>query len=281
MSKKSRTFQPSSQSGVPQPTDDEGGTGSQSPSSGASRAEARRQSAGTASASGSNALGRYRGALLLGAVVLGLVVVGFFMVQSSGPTYACDSLLTPGPSEPVPAAAAGPAGSTEPGASPVASPGAAPTPRLGFTTIDMGRDHASTNSRVRYAFCPPTSGGHWSVAGLSPLRRDFYAPDDGVAPGSWIHNLEHGYVVIAYRDDPGEAALEPLRSVFMDAPPSEVAIQCGMPNKVIVLRFDDMSEPYALLSWDRALLMSTFEPEQVLTFIEQWQDGPQTPERSC
>jgi hypothetical protein len=144
----------------------------------------------------------------------------------------------------------------------------------------MGRDHAGQSTTIRYAFCPPTSGPHWG-SGPSPLRRDFYSPDDGVGPGSWVHNLEHGYVVIAYKGQPSEQALDEIHAVFEQASPSEVARACGLPNKVVALRFDDMSEPYALLAWDRALLLSTFDREQALTFIEQWQDGPQTPERAC
>lgn len=255
------------------PSGTTGPSGRSGPSASASRSDTRRR-ATTPGTDQSGGLGRYRVALLVGALVLGIGVVVFILLQSSGPAYACDSLLTPGPSDPV-ATAAAPSGSQ-------ASPGpAAPTQRLGFTTIDMGREHISANSTTRFAFCPPTSGTHWSVAGLAPIRRDFYSPDDGVAPGSWVHNLEHGYVVIAYKGVPSAADLDAIRAVFEEAPASEVAAQCGMPNKVVALRFDEMSEPFAILSWDRALLMSTFDRAQALTFIEQWQDGPQTPERAC
>jgi len=41
------------------------------------------------------------------------------------------------------------------------------------------------------------------------------------------------------------------------------AIPCQLPNKVIALRFDEMSEPFAVLAWDRALLMADFDPELV------------------
>lgn len=63
--------------------------------------------------------------------------------------------------------------------------------------------------------------------------------------------------------------------------PTEVAIACQLPNKVIALRFDEMSEPFAVLAWRRALLMADFDPELATAAAERFQDLPQAPERAC
>jgi hypothetical protein len=276
------------------------------------RAEARRRSGSSVLVGPQSPLERFRGLLIVAAVVLGVGIVGIFLYQStSAAPYECDTLLTPGPSEPVRTAAPSPvppspspAAEAAPTVSPVAADATAepdvtaspeptpepspeptpvpePTQRVGFTTADLGQAHAATNSTTRYAFCPPTSGTHWSAAGVAPARRDFYGPENRVWPGAWVHNLEHGYVVMAYAGEPDAAVLAQMREVFDQAPPSEVARQCGLPNKVMTVRFDDMAEPFAMLAWSRALLMETFDPDLAMTFAEQWQDGPQTPERAC
>jgi hypothetical protein len=61
------------------------------------------------------------------------------------------------------------------------------------------------------------------------------------------------------------------------------AENCGPVNKVIAVRFDDMdpSVNFAAVAWDRVLLLGELDREQMLTFANQWQDGPQTPERIC
>ena len=58
---------------------------------------------------------------------------------------------------------------------------------------------------------------------------------------------------------------------------------CGPVNKVIVLRFDEMdpSVNFAAVAWDRVLLQEELDGDRLLTFANQWQDGPQTPERVC
>jgi hypothetical protein len=288
-----------------------------------SRSRSRRTAVTGGSAPGGQGsfIERYRGVLLAvaAAAVIGLVAI--FVLQPTGPAYACDSLLSPPPDDaqaagapqapggspsadgtPTAAAdatpqaprvppppplggASGAGASPEPGASPapLASPSPAPspspepTPRLGFATRDLGRGHVPANTTVRYAFCPPTSGTHWNAA----VRRALYGPGDTLAPGQWVHNLEHGYVVIAYRGEIDADALAQVRQVMDSAAPSDIAVQCGLPNKVMALRFDDMAEPWAVLAWDRALFMSEWDPDEARTFAEQWQDSPQTPEQAC
>ena len=277
-------------------------------------------------------LERYRGLLLAGFAIIGVVLIGLiFLGNASAAPYNCDSMLTPGPTDPIPterpatpspvltaspaatptpaptgtptvapaaspaadgspAAAASPAADSSPAASPApgASPTAAPTPepqptqRLGFATADMGRDHVALNATVTYAFCPPTSGNHFNVVGSAPLPRKLYGPNVPLKPGNWVHNLEHGYVVIAYKGDPGKDVLDQIQTIIDTAPPSAFSVaNCGGDNKVIAVRFDSMSEPFAVLAWDRALLLPEFDAQQISTFAQQWQDSPQTPESIC
>jgi hypothetical protein len=243
-------------------------------------------------------LERYGSWLLLGLVALGVVVIGYVALSSANQVaYACSSELTPGPTEPnptpfPPSPTPSPSPTANPSASPTAtanpSPTAEPTPvpeptaRLGFTTSDLGRTHVT--GTVTYGFCPPTSGNHYIINGQAPMQPAVYGPAQERSPAYWVHNLEHGFVVLAYRcpsgvlgsgDCPTQDEFNQLQAWYDQAPKPTLS-QC--PTKVLVVRFDSMDTRFALLAWDRALLMNTFDLNQALTFAQQWMDAPTTPE---
>lgn len=162
-----------------------------------------------------------------------------------------------------------------------------PTARLGFTTQDLGRSHVAAGTSVKYAFCAPTSGDHYNVPGQAPMQPAVYGPASEKYPQYWIHNLEHGYVVLAYRCPSGvagqgdcisQADLDKIQGWYDNTPPP-TGSTCA--KKVLAVRLDSMTTPFALLAWDRALLMDTFDVETANTFTQQWVDLPTTPERGA
>lgn len=218
------------------------------------RAEARREQRASKSG-GRSFLDRYRNVLVGVIAVVGIGLVGFVALSSTtASAYTCQSLI-----EAIPAQSTAPADA-----------------ELGFPTLDRGATHS--DGSIEYANCPPTSGEH---RGGGALRRDFYGPGSTQIPNDWIHNLEHGYAVIAYSGEPDSDTLEQIREAMDAAAPSDVAVECGLPNKVIALRFDDMATPYAVLAWRRPLLMDTFDPELMRRAATEFQDRPEAPERAC
>ena len=64
--------------------------------------------------------------------VAGIVIVGFLVLSNaSGKAYACDSLLTPGPSAPVPTLTPSPSPTPTPSPTPSVTPSPTPSPTLG------------------------------------------------------------------------------------------------------------------------------------------------------
>ena len=270
MSKKSRGFQAGGQS--PSSSSKPSSTGSApsgtspdrppSPPSPTSRSAARRSSRATPAKPPQTGLAKYRTILIVGAVILGIGVIALaFYSSATAARYQCDSLLS-APPEP-------------------STPATDGSPLPGFATRDMGRSHAGPNQTVRYDFCPPASGNHWTVAGRAPLQRQFYRTGDDVTPGNWVHNLEHGFVTIAYRDPLTPEQEAGIREVFDTATQMPSAAACNIPNKVLVVPFADMSEPFAVLAWDRVLLLPEWDTEQALAFANQWQENPQSPEATA
>jgi len=223
------------------------------------------------------------------------------VTQSPSPTPSPSASPSPSPTpspspSPSPTAGESPAQTSTPTATPTSTPTATPTatpeptptpvptPQLGFVVNDRGRNHIPEGQTIRYAECPPTSGPHYG----SVARHGYYDPDENLPVGAWIHSLEHGMVVVLYgcgQDGnacPDPATRDALRHLAETAPQTEVAAQCGIPNKIIVARFDQMSMRFAALGWDRAMLSDTFDPATFLTFYEQWVDNSPTEEaRGC
>jgi hypothetical protein len=206
-------------------------------------------------------LQRYRRWLLAAAVVAVVAIVGAgVFAAATQPAYACSNIW-------------------EPSATP--TPAADASPQLGYVQPDMGNAHVAPGTSVRYTNCPPASGRHYNQPGVAgPIPARPYGPNDAVIPEGWVHNLEHGGLVILYRG--AEADQAPLRALYDAVPVSPV---CGFepggnsPGPVIA-RFDDMAWPYAALVWDRVLPMETLDQAAILDFYALY--GERTnPEKFC
>jgi hypothetical protein len=204
-------------------------------------------------------LDRYRRPLVVGGLVaLGLLFAGFLFVGANQPAYACSTQLDP--ASPVPGSSA-----------------------LGQVEEDMGRNHVAAGSEITYVFCPPASGQHYNATNLGPIAPRYYTPDDQVVPDGFVHNLEHGALVILYNCNRGgcdSADQDQLRALAQSFPASPV---CKIPAGVIspvIARFDQMKAPFAALVWGRVLFQDQLDTGQMLQFYNQY--GEMTnPEQQC
>ncbi len=196
-------------------------------------------------------LEKYR-TLLIGVagVAILAVVVGVVFLGATQPVFACTNVFDPSPT-------------------PSVSPGS--STRLGFIEEDMGNSHVVSKPQ-KYLFCPPASGNHLNAVNLGPILAHVYKPDDSIGPPNWIHNLEHGAMVILYRNDsPGATAagLAAFKTFYDTFPPSPICkIPAGQLSPVVA-RFDQMPHAYAALVWDRVLYMDTWDPDLALRFYAE------------
>lgn len=228
-------------------------------------------------------LQRNRNRLLLGAgVAIFAILAGLAFLNGSQPVYACGTLFDPTPAPSLAAPTAAPAAS---GASP--APAVTPPPP-GYVQPDMGRGHLTTGTRVRYTNCPPASGRHYSAAGQGPIEASVFGPEEKTIPQGWVHNLEHGAIVLLYNcgptgdpaacTDAGQAALEALYAKWPASPVCKIPAGAG-PAPVIT-RFDDMAYPYAAVVWDVVLPMDTLDEAALFEFYAQ-QGERNNPEQLC
>jgi hypothetical protein len=209
---------------------------------------------------------RYRGAIVGVAAIAGVALIAVFVFASaSASAYACTQEWSPAPT---------------------ASPAAGASPSLGYVEPDMGRSHVAVGTKVTYTYCPPASGFHYAASGAGPIQPRLYGPNDSTIPEGWIHNLEHGAMVILYRGrdgDPGIASTgqAELRTLFNGFPNSPVCnIAPATSVGPVIARFDQMATPYVAMVWDRVLPLQTLDTAQILAFWQQW--GERTnPEQQC
>jgi hypothetical protein len=196
---------------------------------------------------------RHRTALIGGAAAIIVALVGaFFFFSVTASAYSCGTISQPQPSAtPLPNGSPGPLGQAQP---------------------DMGNLHIAVGSNQHYAYCPPASGSHYNNVGVDgPIPAKYYGPDEGTRPEGWIHNLEHGAVVILYNCKMGacdDATLAALQAIPTNFPASPV---CGIKAGVlapVIARFDDMPAPFAALVWDRLLYLNTLDVNEIKQFYK-------------
>lgn len=192
-------------------------------------------------------LQRLRTPLIAAAVIaVVLVVSAFVFTSASAPAYACSSVDT-----------------VQPGAS----------GQLGQVQPDQGNQHINSGDQITYPVCPPASGKHINRSGFGPLRPEVYGPDDNSAPNGWVHNLEHGGLVLLYSCERGacdEAAIAEFQGFVNGFPNSAI---CDVPPGVVgpvVARFEEMPTRFAALLWNRAFYLDELDSQAIYDFFLQY-----------
>lgn len=226
---------------------------------------------------------RNRNKLLIGAgAVVLAILAGMAFLNATQPAYACSTLFDPTPAPSFVAPTAAPVAS---GASP--APAVTPPPP-GYVQPDQGHLHVGVGTRVRYTSCPPASGRHYFATGVGPIAPRLYGPDDKTIPQGWVHNLEHGAIVLLYNCGPsgdpaactqeGQSALAALYAKWPLSPICQITP--GTEDTPVITRFDDMAYPYAALVWDVVLPLDKIDENAIFDFYAR-QGERNNPEPRC
>ncbi|KAI4461040.1 tumor protein p53-inducible protein 13 [Holotrichia oblita] len=113
--------------------------------------------------------------------------------------------------------------------------------------------HKCMSSKIFYESDIPTFGTHrplWAQYGeykFLPRQR-------------WVHNLEHGAVVMLYHPCANELEVDFLR---------QLVVGCLYRHIITPYNFLTPERPFALVTWGRKLLMSKVDPDLVEDFIKK------------
>ncbi len=138
---------------------------------------------------------------------------------------------------------------------------------LGTPVADEGRNHIPDTQQPQYKHYPPASGPHYD----EPANWGTY--DQPLPEGRWVHNLEHGGVVILYKCPSGCPDLvQQLKDFYASAPKSAKWNEV----KLVVTPYDHMDRQLAIVAWDWIDEMDAFDSARLLTFYKAHLDrGPE------
>jgi hypothetical protein len=126
---------------------------------------------------------------------------------------------------------------------------------VGEAFCSEGADHVPDGTEIAWLSDPPHSGPHF------PMWETWGEHEQSVARGNWVHNLEHGGIVLAYLCPGGcEAELDVLRDVIAARP------------DLRILMTADAALPgprFAAISWTWIHRTDAPDLDTLLCFVDQ------------
>ena len=132
---------------------------------------------------------------------------------------------------------------------------------------DEGGGHVAEGEGITYQRYPPASGKHYPVT----LQYGLYEGED-VPEGYWVHNLEHGAIVILYKcDQPCPDLVQSLGDLLDSFPESKWGNR-----KIVIAPYSKMDAPIIAVAWDVQLPLDQFDPQALIDFYSRHVDqGPE------
>ncbi|HEY6102007.1 MAG TPA: DUF3105 domain-containing protein [bacterium] len=190
---------------------------------------------------------------IIGGVLAAAVLVGIVAWNSTRPQAASSPSAAQSGTEQAPG---------QPASGQPAQSGVAATPvRPQIVTVkDQGREHLLPGqSHPAYNSNPPASGWHYPTTAAWGFHTNEF-PDELL-----IHNLEHGGVWIAYKDDNDSAVVDPL-----------VALAREFPRKLVVTHRPANDGPIAVVAWDHVMKLERFDRTAIVDFYNRFKNkGPE------
>lgn len=126
---------------------------------------------------------------------------------------------------------------------------------VGQQFCSEGSAHFPVEMELEWEANPPHSGPHW------PQWQSWGEHESTVEREYWVHNLEHGGIVLSYRCPGGcEADLEVLRTVMEMRPQLRILLT---PDPELP------SDGFAAISWTWVHLFETPDLDELLCFVDQ------------
>jgi hypothetical protein len=137
--------------------------------------------------------------------------------------------------------------------------------------IEGNRQHLPQGQPIPYRNRPPSSGDHYDTpAGYGFFQRE-------IPTGNWVHDLEHGGIVVLYRPDLCDQTCQSqLLDVYNSAPSSQLFPGT---RKMLVIPYQDMDHAIAAVAWGWVDEMDQTQPvdkDRILAFYRAHVDrGPE------
>jgi hypothetical protein len=131
------------------------------------------------------------------------------------------------------------------------------------TFEDEGNKHVADGVTVQYGTTPPTSGDHYS----QPAEAGFYPPATAaqIPDERFVHNFEHGQIVIWYQPGVPASVREDLQTYIERQSGNQSLALLGVP-------YDPAPAPIVLTAWGAMQRCDAVSEEVIDAFREQYQN---------
>jgi hypothetical protein len=138
------------------------------------------------------------------------------------------------------------------------------------------RYHVPDGAPIAYPTRPPIGGPHYNA-----WYPSYGVVEQPIPPGYWVHNLEHGAVVLLYRCPQGCPELVgQVKELYAGLPLGSNA-RGGAP-RLLAMPYSDMDHTIAVIAWGHLLELDRLDREQIVAFYETYLDrGPECRNLSC
>ena len=161
-----------------------------------------------------------------------------------------------------------------------------PEPEGDECTVDDGRRHVANGTLICYNQNPPATGPHYSAAGVSPVSPGVYV-EDIASTEQYVHNLEHGSVVLLYDCGGGDCSddlITQLNDLF-DALPESPRFN---EKKLVISRYSGINSScegtsdfpsrgqFLMIAWGVQRYFESFDMDEMINFYRRHVDhGPE------
>jgi hypothetical protein len=135
------------------------------------------------------------------------------------------------------------------------------------------RSHVPYGTSVIYSSDPASSGEHY------PYWLEYKTYDQDIDPRYYVHNLEHGAVVLMYQCRPGTdcSAQRDQMEAFVDRLPDDPRCDgSGVRVRAVIAPSSTITSPFAAATWGWGYTAECFDAASLSAFIaKHYDDAPE------
>ena len=143
-------------------------------------------------------------------------------------------------------------------------------PAVGRSTATQAGSHVAEGSAINYPSYPPTSGAHY------PAPAPWGTSESALPEGRFVHNLEHGGIVILYKCPADQSACSSLKQQLQDVFKQLPAEKQFREVKAVSSPYDRMDHQIAVLAWGWIDELDQVNADEITRFYQAHVDhGPE------
>ncbi len=132
-----------------------------------------------------------------------------------------------------------------------------------------GSQHLPVGATLPQRNRPPSSGPH------DASRAAYGSFSSPIAPGTWIHALEHGGIAVLFKCGTQPECESTARQLDDEVYANAREGAFGE-RKLVITPYQDMDSPVAAVAWGRVLRLDHIDAVQILAFYDRYLDrGPE------